>query len=249
MKIIWLSTNEFGYELLKEAITIDGLNIEAIIILSDNAKTLIYDSIKPELWYDFDIKVYKIINLNDETELLKKLSPDLVVMCGWRQIVDKKILLIPKNGFVGFHPSLLPKGRGPAPIINTILEGVKTSGLTFYHVSEGLDNGDIIGQEKFEILDTDHAEDVYNKVITAGKKLIKTYLPLLIKGKAPRIPQNDSDATYLPRISLKNNHIDIEKESIEEIYNKIRALSKPYKGAYIKKNGKKLIIWKAELEE
>jgi len=249
LRVIWLSANRLGYELLKEAIKLKGINIEGIITLDDNAVTIMYDGIKNELWHDFNIKVYEILKINDEAELFKELAPDLVVMCGWRQIIDKELLELPKSGFVGFHPTLLPKGRGPSPIINSIIEGFEVSGLTFYYISEGLDDGDIIGQEQFDILETDYAEDVYNKIIIAGKKLINTYMPLMVEGKAPRTPQNGSDATYLPRRSLKENKINLEKESIEEIYKKIRALSKPYKGAYIKKNGKKLIIWKAEIEE
>ena len=91
--------------------------------------------------------------------------------------------------------------------------------------------------------------DIYDKVIKVGKILIEKYLPKIIEGTAPRIVQNDFEVTIFKKRSLNQNEIDIENETIENIYRKIRALSKPYKGAYVKKNGKKLIIWKAELEK
>ena len=72
---------------------------------------------------------------------------------------------------------------------------------------------------------------------------------MLIKGKAQRNLQDESKATFFEKLSLKDNEIDLNKESLEIIYKKIRAFSKPYKGAYIKRNGKKLIIWSAELIE
>ena len=249
MKLIWLSANKLGYELLKEAVNIKNTNIIGIITLDKNASTVMYDGVSEEVWHDFDIPVYKIKVLNEEKELIKKLSADLIIMCGWRQIIDKSILEIPKKGFIGFHPTLLPKGRGSAPIINSILQDFKNSGLTRFYVGEGLDNGDIIGQEEFVINKDDYAKDVYQKVIESGRNLIRKYLPLLIKGKAPRIQQEDSKATFFKKLSLKDNEIDLNKESAEEIYRKIRALSKPYAGAYIKKENKKLIIWKAGLEE
>ena len=249
MNVIWISANKFGYELLKEAVTLKKANISKIITLSDKAKTVMYDYIEKERWYDFGIDVIEIEDINEGEDLIKNLSPDLIILCGWRQVIKKEILSIPKNGVAGFHPTLLPVGRGPAPLINSILHGFTTSGVTIFYLSDGLDDGDIIGQEKFTIEDLDHAEDVYNKVVDAGKKLIKTYFPLLIEGNAPRKPQDHSKASIFQKPDLQNNEINFEEETIEEIYKKIRALSKPYKGAYIKKNGKKLVLWRAELLE
>lgn len=245
-KVLWLSANKLGYELLKEATKIKDVEIIAIITLSDKATTVMYDGIEREKWHEFGIKVFEIELVNEEIEIIEKLSPDIIIMCGWRQIIDKKVLDIPKDGFIGFHPTLLPIGRGPAPIINSIIEGFKETGLTMYFVSEGLDDGDIISQAEFQILENDYAQDVYDKVIEAGKELIKENLPLLISGKAPRTLQKYSEATYFKKRTLADNLIDIKNESLEQIYRKIRALSKPYKGAYIEKNGKKLIIWRAE---
>ena len=248
MRVVWLSANKFGYELLKETLKLSGVDILAIITLSDKATTKMYDGITKDKWYEFGIPVYEIENINEEVKLIESSYPDIIMMCGWRQIIDKKILKIPKKGIIGFHPTLLPKGRGPAPIINTILEGVKESGVTMFYVDEGTDSGDIIGQERFEVQDNDYALDLYNKVVEKGKVLVKRYLPLLAKGKASRIPQNKGDVTYFPKRTLKDNEIKIAMEKTEEIYRKIRAFSKPYKGAYIKLGEKELIIWKAELQ-
>jgi len=249
MKVVWLSANKFGYELLKEAMKLDGIEIAAIITLSDKATTKMYDRIDKDRWDGFDIPVYRIENINEEEDLLRTISPDVLMMCGWRQFIKNNILKLPKKGMVGFHPTLLPKGRGPAPIINTILQGLKNSGVTMFYVDDSLDGGDIIGQAQFEIEDDDYASDVYEKVTEAGKSLIKQFLPMLAKGEAPRIPQNESEATYFEKRSLKDNEINLEKESPEQIYRKIRALSKPYKGAYIRLGDKKLIIWRAELSD
>ena len=102
-----------------------------------------YDGIELKKWSDFNRKIYPITSINDELSLLKGLNPDLIIMCGWRQILSREILVTPKHGVIGFHPTLLPAGRGPAPIINTILKGFDETGVTMYHVSEKLDDGDI----------------------------------------------------------------------------------------------------------
>ena len=208
-----------------------------------------YDGIDKNKWYEFGIPVYEIENINEELELLQSLSLDIIIMCGWRQIIESHILEIPKYGVVGFHPTLLPEGRGPAPIINTILEGKKKSGVTIFFINEKTDGGDIIGQKKFDIKENDYAGDLYKKVTFAGKYLIKKYLPLLMRGEAPKIPQEEKDAIYFKKRTIKDNEIKLGIDGPEEVLRKVRAFSKPYLGAYIRINGKKLIIWKTELNE
>ena len=248
-KIVWLSANILGYKLLKEAQKAAKDEIAAIITLKKEAKTKMYDGIDSEKWREFGIPVYEIERINNEAELLKNLKPDFIITAGWRQMINEDILAIPLKGFVGFHPSFLPKGRGPAPIINTILLGLEESGITMFYLDKGTDSGDIIGQKKINVQKTDYAEDLYQKVIEGGGELIQKFLPLLIKNKAPRIPQDEKEATLFPKRSLVDNEIDIEKDSLDEIARKMKAFSKPYAGAYIKLGNKKIIIWRGETEE
>lgn len=229
------------------AIRLPGVNISSIITLSDNSDTIMYDGVCRGKWDDFGVDVFDVEDINKEMALLDNVSDGLVISCGWRQVIKKNILVIPHYGFIGFHPTLLPRGRGPAPIINSILEGYSRSGLTMFYLGEGVDDGDIIGQQLFTINKSDHADDVYAKVITAGRKLVRSFLPLVAQGKAPRIPQDHSAATYFKKPKLEDNEIDFNKESADEIFRKIRALSKPYNGAYMHKNGKKIVLWRAAL--
>lgn len=247
IKMVWLSANLLGYQLLREALKIKDIDINGIITLEARAKTKMYDGVDKKKWYSFGIPVYEIENINEEVKLLKSLHPDIIIMCGWRQIINKEVLNLPKRGMIGFHPTLLPEGRGPAPIINTILEGFKKSGITMFYVSENLDQGDIIGQKEFKVGNDDYAMDIYYQIIRKGKELVKEYLPLLAKNKAPRFAQKEAEATYFQKRSVKDNEIKLE-DSLEEIYRKIRAFSKPYNGAHIKLGNNKLIIWKAELK-
>lgn len=247
-RVVWLSANQFGYEMLKEALKLPEIDIVAIITLSESATTVMYDAVEKERWYEFGVPVHRIERINEKTDLIYNLKPDLIVEAGWRQIISNEILNIPKYGTVGFHPTLLPRGRGPAPIINSILEGIKESGVTLFYLCDRVDAGDIVGQSMFTIQEDDYAEDVYAKVVEAGKVLVQKYLPLFAKGNAPRIPQDEASATYFQKRSLAQNEIDLEHEALETIERKIRALSKPYKGAWIKLDDRKLVIWKAELE-
>ena len=248
MKVVWLSANRFGFKLLKEAIGLKDVSVEAIVTLSENAKTKMYDGLEVEAWEEFGLPVHAIENVNNEVELLEKLSPDAIVMCGWRQVLSEKVLKIPKKGIVAFHPSLLPEGRGPAPVINTILNGLKQSGVTMFYADNGTDSGDVIGRESFNISESDYAADVYEKVVEAGKRLIKKFLPLLVKGSAPREKQDKKKASYFEKITLEDNEIKAD-ENAETTFRKVRAFSRPYAGAFVKVGNRKLRIWEAELDD
>lgn len=246
---VWLAANVTGYEWLKTVSELPSWKVSAILTLSKDSQTVMYDHLghigkDQNAWKEFGLPVYETARIDNEAGLLKKLKPDYLIVAGWRQILPKKILDIPKNGTLGFHPALLPKYRGPNPIITQIIEGETNSGTTLFYVEEGLDDGDIIGQEHCAIAKDDYAWDVYQKEISAGRKLIRTYFPLLAKCKAPMITQNESKATFNRKRSLAENEIDFSKPT-EEVYRQIRALSKPYLGAHVSSGDKKLKIWRA----
>lgn len=246
-KVVWLSANTFGFEVLQRAAAgIPEVVISAVITLTDDSKTKMYDSIDRKEWDIFGVSVRRIKTSDELEPILRKLKPDFLVMCGWRQLLPESVLSIPPGGVIGFHPTLLPKGRGPAPIINSILSGVRESGVTMFYVSPGLDDGDIIGQEPFTIEEHDTAGAVYYRATEGAKVLVRKYLPLLAHGTAPRVPQDAKEATYFPKRTLKDNEL-LPTDSKEMMLRKVRALSKPYLGAYIKIGGKKIVVWQGDV--
>ncbi len=247
INVLWLSANQFGFALLPEALAVKGMNVINIVTLASSAKTRMYDGVPSERWKEFGIPVTYVDDVNAESEALAALRPDLIVMCGWRQVLDASLLALPKQGVVGFHPTPLPIGRGPAPIINTLLSGVTESGVTLFHVDGGLDTGDLIGQVPFSIGPNDHASDVYARVIEAGKVLVRTYFPLIASGHAPRTKQNETRATYFQKVSRQDNALDPQNDTLESMHRKIRAFSHPYEGAFIVGQGKRLVLWRADL--
>ena len=251
MKIVWLSANKLGYESLKSILELKDTKIEIpyILTLNPDSKTVMYDGIPINNWFELGIPVYLIDRIETQgLEVLKKNKVDLVSMIGWRQIVPSSILNIPKEGFISIHPTLLPYGRGPAPIINQMLEGIKNTGITLLYTDEGTDSGDIIAQEKFIIECSDHASDVYRKIEESSVSVLTKYLPLIANNNAPRTPQDESKATIFSK--PKNpNQINLQ-DSLDSTFRRIKALSKPYNGAYLTDNfNNKLIIWKAEITE
>lgn len=177
---------------------------------------------------------------------IKNLQPSLIVVMGWRTLLPAEIIRIPRLGVVGVHESLLPKYRGFAPVNWVVINGETKTGVSLFFIGEGVDSGDIIGQKTIMISKEDTAWDLYKKTSSASIELLKTFLPHLKKGTAPRKKQNIRSETYACSRTPDDGLIDWS-DSTANIYNLIRGLSYPYPGAFTYINGKKITINKASI--
>ncbi|AIF45573.1 methionyl-tRNA formyltransferase [Virgibacillus sp. SK37] len=192
---------------------------------------------------------FRKINDEEHVEEIRNIKPDYIFVIGLSQLVKKEIIDSAKRGTIGFHPTPLPKFRGRAAMVWQVLLGVKETKCSLFFIDEGMDSGDIIGQEEYFIEDTDYAVDVSLKCREAFKKLIKKVLPKLMDDSIKPVKQNEDEATYLLKRAPEDGLIDW-KEPVEKIQRLIRAVSKPYPGAYSNYNGKhKVIFWKADYME
>lgn len=181
-------------------------------------------------------------------EFVRNCNPDLIVVIGWYYMVPKNIRDIPRFGAVGIHASLLPKYSGGAPLVWAIIEGETETGVTLFYLDKGIDSGDIIAQRRITITDDDTIKTVYDKAEQASIEIVAKYIPLLGKGAAPRIKQDESKRAIYPQRSPEDGKIDWSWD-VRRIRNFIRAQTKPYPGAFTIIDGKKVTIWSADIEE
>jgi methionyl-tRNA formyltransferase len=184
------------------------------------------------------------LDVQNHTGLLHNMAPDIGFVVGWRTIIPDAICDMPAKGFVGIHASLLPRYRGFAPINWAIIEGEQRTGVTLFHLSHVVDGGDIIGQRVIDISRQDTAGTIALRAGEEAAELVRRYYPLLREGRAPRRPQDDSHATYRPRRRPSDGLIDWNWPA-ERIYNWVRALTRPYPGAFSHLDGRKVTIWRA----
>ncbi len=194
-----------------------------------------------------NIYLYKVDKINSQKTiaLMRKLNPDLILESGWSQIIPKEILRMPKKGCIGIHNSYLPKNQGAASINWALIKGEKKWGVTLFYLEEKIDDGDIIDQREYNIDDKDDVNALFDKADALAAEMLRKNLPLIKEGKAPRKKQNKEEATYLPRRKPEDGRIDWGKTNIE-IYNLVRALTKPYPGAFTFYKSKKLFVWECE---
>lgn len=188
-------------------------------------------------------------NINDAeiVEQAREWQPDLMFVVGLSQLVRSEMMSIPTRGCVGFHPTFLPAGRGRAPFAWLILDG-QPGAATFFLIDEGVDSGPIFVQETFEVSPDDYASDVEHKLIEAMRPALDRWLPELLSGAWNPRPQDEVLATLNGRRGLDDGLIDWHQSS-DEIHTLIRAASRPHPGAYTWYQGRKLIVWRAELEK
>ncbi len=172
-------------------------------------------------------------------------KPDLILCVGWSQMICKDLLAIPRLGVIGYHPALLPKNRGRHPLVWALVLGLEKTGSTFFLMDEGADSGDIVSQEVIPITYEDTAATLYGKVTAAALKQMETFLPLLKSGRCPRRPQNPAEATYWQKRGNQDGCIDWHKPS-REIYNLVRALTRPYPGAHMIYRGVEYKVWRVK---
>ena len=193
-----------------------------------------------------NIKIIKDLNANKYISTIKKINPDIIFLLGWSGMLSEKLIKIPKFGVIGFHPSKLPAYRGRSVIAWQLEEGEKESAYTAFFVDKKPDSGDILLQQKFTIKSCDYVEDVLNKVDLSLVKMLPKIYKMMKEKNFIKTKQDIKKGFYKKLRNDSNSLISIERKA-REIYNKIRAVSYPYPGAFLKYKNKKYIIWKSEI--
>jgi methionyl-tRNA formyltransferase len=174
-------------------------------------------------------------------------KPDLAMLAFVTDIIPERLLDIPSLGTICYHPSLLPRHRGASAVNWAIIMGDTLTGLTIFWVDEGIDTGPILLQKEVEIGPEETTGSLYfNKLFPMGVDAMVEAVELIKKGEAPRIPQNDSKATYEPPCDDRVAAVDFEKPIID-VYNFIRGCD-PQPGAYTTFRGKKVRFYDAEMQ-
>jgi len=247
MKIFLFLGSRRGYAVLKKLIAANA-EISAILCL-------IEDPHEPQ----YHVKICALakehaIPLSTTTEvkptqyahLLEQIKPDIAFAIGWRYLISQAAYSIPPKGTLIIHDSLLPKYRGFAPMNWAIINGEKETGVTLFHIADGVDCGPIVDQLSTPIHMEDTAQIVDERIIQLYEEIIVKNLPALQSGTAKCIPQDEALASYTCKRTPRDGEINWQNSALQT-HNLIRSLTHPFPGAYTKLNGKKILIWQAQL--
>lgn len=250
MKIVLIGSVLSSYIVMKQLIDLKAPLVHIFSLTEEGSDNVsgYYPLHKEAEKNQIDYTIFKKINDKENIKLLKEISPDYIFVVGLSQLLSKELLAIPKIGCIGFHPTPLPKYRGRAAMVWQVLLGVHDTKCTMFFLDQGCDSGDIIDQEDYIIKDTDYASDVEKTLMLAVDRLSKRVINKIMNNSVVRIKQNEDEASYLLIRRPEDGLIDWQTP-IKEIHTLIRAVSKPYPGAFSLYDGiHKIVIWKAEMQ-
>ncbi|MBE6372701.1 MAG: bifunctional UDP-4-amino-4-deoxy-L-arabinose formyltransferase/UDP-glucuronic acid oxidase ArnA [Lentisphaerae bacterium] len=243
MKAVVFAYHNIGCEGI-QALLDNGIEIQSVFTHADNPAENTWFRSVAELASSKGIELNAPADPNHPlwVERIRKMKPDFIFSFYYRNLLGKELLAIPKKGAINLHGSLLPKYRGRCPINWAVLNGEKEAGVTLHYMTEKPDAGDILAQEKFPIGPDDTALDVHQKAAKAAAVLLKKALPKLKKGTLKGIPQDNEKSTYYGGRKPADGVIDFNK-SAAEIRNLVRAVTRPYPGAFAFLGEKKYLFW------
>jgi methionyl-tRNA formyltransferase len=161
---------------------------------------------------------------------LRRLQPDVASVVAFGQILPRALLEIPPHGCVNVHASLLPKYRGPAPIPWALIRGETVTGVTIMEVVEAVDAGPILSQRTTPITPEDNAGTLHDRLAVLGADALVETLYALERGEVTRTPQDESLATYAPKLPPALGCLDWSRPA-GDLWNLVRGLA-PQPGAY-----------------
>ncbi|MEI6681824.1 MAG: formyltransferase family protein [Bacteroidota bacterium] len=251
-KIVMCGCHEAGYHLVSNLLR-SGIRFSWFVTITEETARLSgvagYKSFEP-LASEYNIPVYHVnkYSLKDEKDLafFQREKFDLLIQGGWQRLFPEEILRTLSVGGIGIHGSsdFLPQGKGRSPINWSLIEGKKRFIMQYFLMKPGVDDGDVFHYEIFDINDWDDCNTLYYKNSIVSYKTLTEFIPKLLTSKVPLFKQ-EGPSTFYPKRTPSDGLIDWTK-SVFEIFNFIRALTKPYPGAFTFIDNKKVTIWKAQ---
>lgn len=228
-RVVFMGTPDFAVPVLEKLI--ENTNVVLVVTKKDayvGRKKVLTESPVAICAHEHNIEVYKPNKLKEDYEYILNKKPDIIITCAYGSIVPKVVLDYPSYGCINVHASLLPKYRGASPIVASILNGEKETGITIMYMDEGIDTGNIIMSRSIEIEDNDNSLSLSNKLSLLGANLLIDTLPKIFEGENFDIPQDNEEATYVGMLKREDEHVDFNN-SVENIKNQVRAFSpEPY---------------------
>ena len=249
LNVILFALTGFGNTVLEALLEESRINIEAVF-------TIQYD--RPFPYYKerqlIDLCVergiscyYRMSVCSDEgIELLLKHQPDLIIVATFKQLLKENVLCLPALGVVNFHPSLLPRYRGPCPTNAALLNDEKSTGVTIHYVTKKLDDGDILLQKSSDISETDNDGRLRHKLAQLAAEMVPELVELFSGFNKPAgTPQDHSLACYAPKPIIEDGYLELAPD-IETIRRKMRAFN-PLPGTSILLGNRRTLVDRCEL--
>ncbi|MDE5584161.1 MAG: methionyl-tRNA formyltransferase [Ruminococcus sp.] len=251
MRVVFMGTPDFAVPCLRMLVE-SPHEVVAVFTQPDKPKGRGYKMIPTPVKafaveHGFDVFQPLSLRKGEDAEksfgILENLSPDLIVVTAYGQILPKEILELPKHRCINIHASLLPKYRGSAPINHCLLNGETETGVTSMLMAEGLDTGDMLIKKSTPIGKNENYQELYSRLAEMGAEVLAETLTAIENGTLSPRKQDDSQSSYSPMIRKEMSKLDF-LESAEKVHNTIRGVT-----GFTTLQGKRLKVFKSEIAD
>lgn len=250
MRAVFMGTPEIAAEVLKCLLASEKHEIVAVVTQPDRPKGRGKELAMPPVKLvaaEHKIPILQPLKVKAEefVEQLKALSPEVILVAAFGQILSKDILDLAKYGCINVHASLLPDYRGAAPIQWAIMDGKKKTGITIMRMDEGIDTGDMICKKEIVIGEKETGGSLHDKLAAAAGPLLLEALEQIENQTAVYTPQEQENSSYAKMLKKEMGKLDFLRPAAE-LERWIRGLD-PWPGAYTAWNGKTLKFWQTDV--
>jgi len=227
LRIVYFGTPEFAVPALQTLVKSPS-RVVAVVSQPDRPKgrgQRLAATPTKELAVLCGVPVLQPTKLRDESFLstLAAFKPDLGVVAAYGRILPEALLRIPRLGMINVHASLLPKYRGAAPVHRAVIAGEPVTGISIMRVVLELDAGPVMASQPRPIGPEETSAEVERDLAEIGASLLLTVVERLARGEASETPQDDSQATYAPKVLKSESPIDWSLPAAR-IHNLVRGL-------------------------
>lgn len=248
-RIVFFGFGDVGYKCLKYMLE-NGYNLVAVFTHDCDAHEKHWFETPESIAKKFGVEVFKPKSLagGQWAEVVKNLKPDLVLSLYYRNRIPEEVFSQARLGAYNLHGSYLPSYKGRAPLNWAIINGENYTGVSLHVLERDFDTGDVIARKKVEISDGDYVGDVQPKVSQAAVEMFVKTLPKMIDNTVVRLNQAqlEGESSYFGKRTPEMGRIDFSK-SAREIRNLIRAVSRPFNGAFFDVGNKRYTVWRADV--
>jgi len=228
MKVVFMGSGDISVPTLQWLTSAPGIELVGVVTQPDRPAgrgLQVVPSAVKQLAVSRGIPIMQParVRMPEAVDQIAALQPDVLVVMAYGQILPQQLLDVPPLGALNLHASLLPRHRGAAPVHAAVLAGDSTSGVTVMWMDAGLDTGDMLLLKECAIDSAETAGTLHDKIAALAPAALAEAMSLIGEGHAPRVKQENSLATYAPKLDRSLGRLDWTR-SADEVDRVIRGL-------------------------
>ncbi|PKB78647.1 MAG: methionyl-tRNA formyltransferase [SAR202 cluster bacterium Io17-Chloro-G9] len=243
MRVVFMGTPAFAIPVLDALTEAEGVEVAGVFTPPDRpggrGRNPVPSPVKTHaLARGLNLLQPPSLRTDKAQESLAGLSPDVIVVAAYGRILPPRVLALPLHGCLNLHPSLLPRYRGPSPVVTAILDGGAATGVSLMLLDQGMDTGPVIDRRDFDLAGQETAETLTADLFRLGTGMLLDNLEPWVAGKLVPQPQNEADSTVTRKVEREDGRADWQVSGAQ-LERRRRAYT-PWPGLYTFWEGKVL---------